>query len=237
MNWLLWREYRLNRLILITGAVLLLLPYLILGFEVLFEGADSSGEFRGAFALNVMFSWLTVSMLAGNAIAGERADRSAEFISYLPLPRWRMLVSKLVLVSIAFAVFWGANLLGALIFVGPVELVSARFQGVPLFASFFAVNFFVIYGVGWLISSLQSSPVFASVAGFAAGIFVIGCAWGVVGMSMEEPSEYVPHPVESLIADALVWNAMIGLPVAIVCFCIGTCYYLRSSEPQQGTTS
>ena len=28
MKWLLWREYRLNRLIVFTGVVLLFLPYL-----------------------------------------------------------------------------------------------------------------------------------------------------------------------------------------------------------------
>ena len=30
-------------------------------------------------------------LLAGNAIAGERADRSAELIAYLPVNRWPMI--------------------------------------------------------------------------------------------------------------------------------------------------
>ena len=237
MNWLLWREYRLNRLILITGAVLLLLPYLILGIEVLFEGANSSKEFEGAFSLNVMFAWLTVSLLAGNSIAGERADRSAEFIAYLPLPRWRMLVSKLLLLLITTAAIGSVNLLAGLIFVGPVELFTERFQEVSSLAVFFAVNFIVIYGVGWLFSSLQSSPVFASVAGFIAFMLIIGCAWGVAGLAIGESSKYDPIPLEPMVEHAFLLNAMIGIPVAIVCFCIGTFCYLRGSEPLTGIAS
>jgi ABC-type transport system involved in multi-copper enzyme maturation permease subunit len=237
MNWLLWREYRLNRLILITGAVLLMLPYLTLGFEVLFEGANPRPDFEGVVILSLLFSWLTVSLLAGNSIAGERADRSAEFIAYLPLPRWRTLVSKLVLFLITVAMIYGASILAALVFVGPAELFAFRFPKVLSFAAFFAINFVVTYGVGWLFSSLQSSPILANVAGFAAGIFATGCAWGVVWMSMEEPSKYVPNPLESMVVNAFAWNTMIGFPLAIVCFCIGTWNYLRSSEPLTGSTS
>jgi ABC-type transport system involved in multi-copper enzyme maturation permease subunit len=224
-------------LILITGAVLLLLPYLLNGFEVLFEGANSSKEFEGVFISSCLFSWLTVSLLAGNSIAGERADRSAEFIAYLPLPRWRMLVSKLALMLIVAVVFWSASLLAALVFVGPAELFASRFPKGLSFAAFIAINLVVTYGVGWLFSSLQKSPVLASVAGFVAGILTLGCAWGVGHVTMPEPSKYVPQSFESMAVNAFVWNTMIGLPIAIVCFCIGTWYFLRNSEPLTGIAS
>ena len=42
MNWVLWREYRLNRWILVLGAVSLVLPYvaapLFFQFEAAFDG-------------------------------------------------------------------------------------------------------------------------------------------------------------------------------------------------------
>ena len=91
MNWLLWREYRRNRWILIAGATGVLLPYII---AVIFDANRSSG-FVCAFVLSCVFSQMTVALLAGNAVAGERADRSAEFIAYLPWRRSSTFASKL----------------------------------------------------------------------------------------------------------------------------------------------
>ena len=68
MTWLLWREYRLNRWILVTGSALILLAYLI---DFIFADNDS-WDFLGAWLLSCIFAYLTVALLAGNAIAGER---------------------------------------------------------------------------------------------------------------------------------------------------------------------
>ncbi len=85
MKSLLWREYRRNRLLMLSGAVLVALPYLI------------------AFAVNdfyVMANWslglsnMMAALLGGNAIAGETADRSAEFLAYLPVSRLQRFFSK-----------------------------------------------------------------------------------------------------------------------------------------------
>ena len=80
MSWLLWREYRRNRWILAAGAAGVLLPIII---AVVFDLNRSSG-FIGAFFLSCVFSQMTVALLAGNAVAGERSDRSAEFIACAP---------------------------------------------------------------------------------------------------------------------------------------------------------
>ena len=105
MIWLLWREYRRNRWILAAGAMLLLLPSL----NALRAG---SADIRLAlFVGYCFFCSLTVALLAGNAIAGERADRSAEFIAYLPPGRWRLLASKLFLSLIRVTVICGVYLL------------------------------------------------------------------------------------------------------------------------------
>ncbi|MFT5524486.1 MAG: uncharacterized membrane protein YjjB (DUF3815 family) [Pirellulaceae bacterium] len=71
MNWLLWREYRLNRWILATGAVGLLLPYVL---AVIFE-ADRSAAFIGAYLVSCLFGHLTIALLAGHAVAGEQPKR------------------------------------------------------------------------------------------------------------------------------------------------------------------
>ena len=88
MKMLLWKDYRLNRILLIAGVLLLLGPYLIC---VLWAGTSHevpAGAFRdpgfwAGFLLmccipSLLGSQLTVALLAANAVACERADRSAE---------------------------------------------------------------------------------------------------------------------------------------------------------------
>ena len=60
---------------------------------------------------SLALSQLTVALLGGNAIAGEAADCSAEFIAYLPLSRPRLLAGKLSLAFSAAVSIWGPNLL------------------------------------------------------------------------------------------------------------------------------
>ena len=73
MKWLLWREYRRNRLILATSGVLVLLSC-VFAFILELDPDDLVAP-DGFFVL--VFSVLTLALLAGNAIAGERADRSS----------------------------------------------------------------------------------------------------------------------------------------------------------------
>ena len=116
MKWLIWKEYRVQRLVLIVGAVLLVLPYaMVLG---LFRFAPVRGSLADwcmgllvAAAYSVGISQLTMALLGGNAIAGERADRSAEFVAYLPLTRARILAAKLTVVLLGVAAIWVPNLL------------------------------------------------------------------------------------------------------------------------------
>ncbi|MGI9427835.1 MAG: hypothetical protein ACR2NM_04210, partial [Bythopirellula sp.] len=90
MNWLLWREYRLNRWILAAGTVGIFAP--LMGAVLVFSTSDPEAfpKFISMYINSYMATAITVALLAGNAVAGGRADRSAEFLAYLPLPRWRM---------------------------------------------------------------------------------------------------------------------------------------------------
>ena len=94
MKSLLWREYRLNRWILVSGGVAILLSYAIAALSLLFD-VDRASAFFVAYVASSIFSAMMLTLLGGNAIAGERTDRSAEFMAYLPFGRRRMLASKL----------------------------------------------------------------------------------------------------------------------------------------------
>jgi len=110
MTWLLWREYRLNRWILITGGVLVVLPFVSALLSVSI-GGDRSSAFFAAYIASTVFSAMMIALLSGNSIAKERADRSVEFGAFLPLTRWRRLCSKLFLPLTTVAVLWIVNLL------------------------------------------------------------------------------------------------------------------------------
>lgn len=233
MKWLIWREYRLNRPILIAGTVLLLLPYLVVTLIVLWrQKGSATGVPDVAVVFGIAAIWslflcqLTVALLGGNAIAGERADRSAEFIAYLPLPRTRLLGSKLILAFSAAALIWGINLLVLWILVS----LAPQFRSgpslspkIPLTLSYVAITGLVFYGVSWLISSFQSSPTFAVVGGLITPLLVLmglhAAAWA---MDMD------PSSVDQF---AGTWYATICPILAVVCFSIGTWYYLTRVEP------
>jgi ABC-type transport system involved in multi-copper enzyme maturation permease subunit len=207
MNWLLWREYRLNRWILITGAAAIALSAAIGFLAVSFKIDEELNEFGAALVL--VWSFLTVALLAGNAFAGERADRSTEFIDYLPLERSRRLASKLLLHVIVLGVLVGVNAL----MVGQLLTID-EFAGGVAFA-------LVVYCVNWFVSSIQSSPALATMSGFAAlGLTGLGAAF------LEERKMIANQPAW------LIWfSAAIGCVLPIACFSFGTWNYLRRSEP------
>ena len=228
MSWLLWREYRLNRLTLALGTMGLLLPCVIVFLSLLgaFDDSDRTDVYAQAWLLTGLCSELTIALLAGNAIAGERADRSAEFIAYLPLQRWRTMASKLLLLSLAIAVLWGVSRL----------VLTVYPSGQPLFdAPRFPSRLLVILAAGWFWSSLQPSSVLASAAAYVTHIVIGVVAARIVYMRMEEPVGVIPnvmkHFLEQFFEPMFELYDTIGLPVAIVCLSIGSWNYLRRREP------
>ena len=175
MTWLLWREYRLNRPILLMGVFLLLAPNLTVliwwASKRLMSGApvsDSDMRFGAAAIYGIALSQLTFAFLGGNAFAGERADRSAEFVAYLPVSRKRRLAAKACLALIAAACIWGVFL--------PLQL-SEWFRLLneksPDTVGFFVITGLAIFGVAWLVSSFQSSPTFAVAGGLLTPVVIV----------------------------------------------------------------
>ncbi len=224
MNWLIWREYQLSGLILAVGLGLLLLPYTIAAMVIIWGGPIH--DVVGGIALSALYSvaliQLTPVLLGGNAIAGERADRSAQFVAYLPLTRTRRLIAKLSVMLAAMAALWGVNLLVLLLTGGFNSNISPRsFDVVQYVLWYSAITGSVFFGVAWMVSSLQSSPVFAVCAGLItpALVFVgLHMANNAIGPPNPDPYWKIAYPV-------------VCSTLAVVCFSIGTCYYLRRIEP------
>ncbi len=226
MRWLVWKEYRQNRLIVFAMLFLLVAPYAI-GFSAFFTWRVYSPSqellFRGclsaAGAYSLALSQLIMALIGGNAIAGERAERSAEFQAYLPIPRGKILAAKLLLVLVMVAVIWVPN---ALVLGGASDTIVSEVgdEGIGKMLGCVAIVGLTMFSAAWLLSSTLSSPTFPVLAGLFAPVLVV---WGILAIA-----ELRKLPETPLIA---FWFPTICLPLAPICFVIGTWLYLRRVEP------
>jgi len=101
MKWLVWKDYRLSRPVLVTVLLLWLGPQL---FGLIIAAHESEtpielqhlgGGMVGASMFTIVLSQFTLAIIGGYIIACERESRSAEFLAYLPVSRFRILTSKM----------------------------------------------------------------------------------------------------------------------------------------------
>jgi ABC-type transport system involved in multi-copper enzyme maturation permease subunit len=226
MRALLWKDYRLNRLLLAIGLGLLLGPYAAVvvwqlhsHWPIWPQAAAWAQLLVGASTFSLSLSLLTLVLLAGNAFAGERADRSAEFLAYLPPSRARVLISKALLAFLVATVIWVFNLLVA---EGVVPALSAGPVGELAVGpnSHLATAAVLVFGAGWLGSSFLESPTFATTIGIVAPL-AVSSLLALSGVFLDWP------PRE----DFGFWWDVAFVMVGVLSFAGGTWYYLRRVEP------
>jgi ABC-type transport system involved in multi-copper enzyme maturation permease subunit len=220
MKWLVWKELGQNRVIMIVGAALLIMPHLAALFAIWYQSGSPDYLLAGA-GYSLALSQLTIALLGGHVIAAERADRSAEFLAYLPLSRARILTGKIMLALLTIALIWGTNLLIVhSLFPGIWQsdvggAVALRRIGVGI-----VLTGAVFFSVGWMLSSRSESPTFSICAGLVTPVMI---ALGIqaVATTFDYPFHEIVWP----------WYQRICIVVAPVCFVVGTWYYLRRVEP------
>jgi ABC-type transport system involved in multi-copper enzyme maturation permease subunit len=228
MRWLLWKDYRHNRVVVIAGLCFLLVPHLI-GAYATFRGDPKGSPLESRWRANLAISCLysifasqvAIALIGGNAIAGERSDHSAEFLFSLPISRTRLLISKLWLSLAIAGVIWLAN--------APILAYVARSsflfrRDIPDVAELLintAITGLVFFSVAWLLSSLISSPAMAVCGGLIAPA-LIGLGFTFLDyLSIVS----IPHSLFEPL------YRTICLAIAPPCFVVGTWYYLRRVEP------
>jgi ABC-type transport system involved in multi-copper enzyme maturation permease subunit len=158
---------------------------------------------------------LSLAVLAGNLIAGERTDRSAEFLAYLPASRGMVLWAKALVLAGTAAVLLVIPLATA----GLAALVVGYPGGDGLGRAAMTVVSITAYGlcaagVGWLGSCcLESNALailFAILVPLAVAMVVMGATRG------EAPSALY---------------AAVNLALGSAGFLFGTRYYLQRMEP------
>jgi ABC-type transport system involved in multi-copper enzyme maturation permease subunit len=210
MKLLFWKDYRLSRVILLAGVLLALSPYLF---------ADGFRALDAGWTLSAFLSQFTMALLAGNIIACERADRSAEFLAFQGASRITVVISKGLFCLLVFAVINTLMVVSReaiLLTPDPYSQRLPRWYMANLqFGA--ATTGLALWGCCWLLSSFLERPAVAVLVGIpvpALVVFVLNHGdWN------QRPNTY--------------WYCYGGTCSAIgtACFIAGTYYYVRRREP------
>jgi ABC-type transport system involved in multi-copper enzyme maturation permease subunit len=227
MKALLWKDYRVNLLVLAFGvAVLVGLPLLALALNL--HGQLTIGSAPRPWSellvhttpFGLAIQLLTMAMLGGNAVASERADRSAEFLAYLPPSRWAIITSKAIFAISVGLFIWGVSL--AIIYVvapaiGAVtaELIDFRDSTVPVLAA----TSVLLFGAAWFGSTFLPSHTLATGFGIVLPIALLCSLWS---------AEYF---LELRGFDVGWWYRTLCIPLGVAFFAAGVVYYTRRVEP------
>jgi ABC-type transport system involved in multi-copper enzyme maturation permease subunit len=230
MRALVWKECRLNALVLSLGATLWIAPYLIAALTILITGSGGrvlpevwARSLEPASVVSLEGSLLTLLLLGANAIARERSDRSAEFLAYLPPSRAKVLASKAVLPLATALMIWTTDLLTAYVVAPALSREAARGLGpVPWWA--IASAGVLLFGAAWLGSSVLDSPLVA--LGFAL------LAGGLVALFFAATNGFFGWPVARLGPEAATrYYATGSAAVGVLCFLGGSVSFLKRTEP------
>jgi ABC-type transport system involved in multi-copper enzyme maturation permease subunit len=226
MKGLLWKDYRLNRGLLLL-AVVVLAGVHVVGFAVevshtwpAWPTAQTWADGLASYGhLAMCLTPYIAAVLGGNAIACERADRSAHFLAYLPPTKVQVVTSKLTVGVVAVALFAGANLLLARAvapLVSPDPFNFLYMLGTPALALCACI---MTFGVGWLGSACFEKPTFPVLIALTSP-FVLAFALTALALILDVSRFELAE-----------WAGVIGLALGLVAFSAGTCLYLRRVEP------
>lgn len=214
---LLWKDFRQHGKFLVACGVLLLIPYVFAVVVLMMDRVSVHPVeewiriFSGASIANVFLAIVLVAFIAGNAIAGDRADRSAEFTAYLPIDRKTAVLSKLITALGICVVMVGVMSVIAWILT-PSDMMP-REPGLWLFSAI------PLFGVAWFFSSFVRAPTIAAAMGVAIPVGLgLTCAFLDDVNSLKK-------------TDMVVVFFVVSFAVGALCFAAGVVHYLLRVEP------
>ena len=230
---LVWREWRRSRTILFV-ALGIIVALLLLVFSQPQPPETAGGKISvvdrmavvGYFAtwIAVHVSVFLLPMIAANSLAGERADRSAEFIAPLPVSRSVRLVAKVVLLAAVAIALWAPVLLVAPL-LGNSQLVKADDYRSGLGLLGMVATFTLLAtALAWLLAAGVESPVIAALGAIAIPVAV---PW--VMFSLQVPF-LAPASFFSFWIDSEGIPQTLTLLVATAFFAAGSGLYVRRLE-------
>lgn len=237
MRQLIRKDWRVYRIAVAGGAAMVACPYaMLLAMEVLYPPAGGNtlrtygSALQESSTAGALLTLVLAAVFGGVAFAAERRDRSAEFMAMLPVPRGRVVLSKLLVAVPCLALTAAIHL--CLRVIGtrwrheidwPPLLLKEFAEGVMLFACV-AVLFF---GLAWMLSLYLHSPALAaSVAiGVATLLYFWTAAWAEEYIRLQRPGQAIP--------DGYVEATLGAMSVAVGSLALAgsTAHYLRRVRP------
>ena len=226
MRSLIWKDLRLNRMILMMGATLFVAPFAIVAaaaWKEYWPGLPPVARWPygllPATLVSLGLSLLTLVTLAGNSIASERADRSAEFLAYLPPSRAAILASKVLVVLSPIALVWAVDLLLAWLMTPATGPAPGGVGSVRETVLSLAPAAVMLFGAAMLGSAVLDSPAIATSLGIGATMGVIFALAFIGSMSGWSEEELKRHATTAFVT------------IGIACFAMGCVCYLRRVGP------
>jgi hypothetical protein len=243
MNWLIWKDYRENRVAIYSALFFMVAPHLV-ALGVVCRDAwiglphrphDWAAYFAAATICGFCFSQLSIAVIGGNAFSGERTDRSAEFLFSLPISRGKILLSKLLVSLALILAIW---LISAVVLVclvlsriewgllDPRDLADIQTRVTCIAqtrVTCIAIVSTTFFCVAWCLSSFLRSTTLAVLGGLITPWLVM------VGIMLT--AYLLDVNFDTLDGRAMVPFKAICLTLSPLCFGIGTWYYLHRVEP------
>lgn len=189
------------------------------------SGQSLLGAGSVAAYLTVLFGTVLLPLVAANMIAGERADRSAEFIAALPVSRGVRLAAKGAFLAIVAAATWTPILSIA----ASMRTSGAIGRDEPAVLGLIATFTLLAMAIAWLAAACFESPVIAAAVAIALP--------PAVPLAMiTVPAIGRLAAFKSQEAFYALWLAAGGMPqpltflVAAALFAAGSALYLRRLE-------
>ena len=229
MRELLKKDFGLCRHVLMGGMIALIVPYLaVIVYMACTSGLSDSESIEflslsllSASNTSVWLSTFSIAFLGGFIIAGERRDRSAEFLAFLPPKRSAILLSKAIVclawvIVVAIAYFLVTDLIVPWISDGE-HVYEASARMIFLACSVVAA----VFGTSWLASTMLTSPVLAVLTGLVA-------PYGVVMIVYVLQFQFGWELADDL---AITVSGTVLFAVGAVSFLGGWWYFCKRIEP------
>jgi len=217
MKALIWKDFMAGRTIWIGGLILMLIPYLLVAAIAAFEDRPAPLNWwrviGHAWQGSAVISMLVVAMVGGCAFSVERADRSAEFLTYLPPSRRAIVTSKAI---VAIAVIIVVIVFNMLVLSAIENKSIVDRDDLQELCDILWSTALLIFGFSWFPSSFLKSPAIST----SLGIVMVVIFWIIFSYSYRwAPSD----PIEFYIPIAII--------LGIGAFVGGILCYLHRAEP------
>ena len=236
---LVWREWRRSRTMFFV-ALGIIVALLLLVFSQPQTPPEAAGgkisvvdrmAVVGYFAtwIAVHVSVFLLPMIAANSLAGERADRSAEFIAPLPVSRAVRLIAKVVLLAAVAIALWAPMLVVAsLLRSSQLDKADDYRLGLGLLGMV-ATFTLLATALAWLLAAWVESPVIAAVGAIAIPIAIPMFLFYVPTIANRPPFRD-PSVFYSFWIDSAGMPQPLTFLVAAAFFAAGSTLYMRRLE-------